>query len=237
MSEVLVLKHSPCEDLGELGPVLSSHGLSPRYVQSHLGEPVPAGMDGAVALVVLGGPMGVYDSDRYPFLGDEMRLIEQALELELPALGVCLGSQLIAAVLGAEVRPGAAKEIGWYPVQLRGDSRTEPLWAGVTSEFYAFHWHGDIFELPAGATLLASSQLTACQSFRLGTACACLFHIEVTGKIVQEMVDLFADELAQERLDGRRILDQAVQFLPGLSQVGGTFFGNWARLVVTSSAG
>ena len=235
MSKVLVLQHSPCEDLGVMEPALQSHGLVPCYVQTHLGEPAPTGLDETAALVVLGGPMGVYEGERYPFLAYEMRLIERAMVLELPVLGVCLGSQLIAAVLGAEVRRGATKEIGWYPVRLADASRAEPLWAGTPAEFCAFHWHGDIFDLPAGAVQLASSELTSCQSFRLGAACACLFHMEVTERIVHEMVDLFADELAQEQLDGRKILDQSARFLPTLSQVGGTFFRNWAQQVVESS--
>ena len=236
MLEISVLQHSPCENLGGIGPVLQNHGLAPRYLRTHLGEPVPTGMDEAAGLLLLGGPMGVYDRARYPFLGDEMRLIEQALKLERPVLGICLGSQLLAAVLGAEVKPGPAKEIGWYPVQLHDNSRSDRLWSGAPSEFYAFHWHGDIFELPAGGVPLASSELTAHQSFRLGTACGCLFHMEVTEKIVREMVDLFANELVQERLDGEEILNQAGRFLLPLRQVGNTFFKNWAMMVVEADA-
>ncbi len=135
MLEISVLQHSPCENLGGIGPVLQNHGLAPRYLRTHLGEPVPTGMDEAAALLLLGGPMGVYDRARYPFLGDEMRLIEQALKLERPVLGICLGSQLLAAVLGAEVKPGPAKEIGWYPVQLHDNSRSDRLWSDAPSEF------------------------------------------------------------------------------------------------------
>ena len=227
-----MLQHSPCEDLGAIAPVLRSRGLVPRYLRTHLGEPVPAAMGETVALLLLGGPMGVYDRLRYPFLGDEMRLIEQALKLERPVLGVCLGSQLLAAALGAGVAPGPKKEIGWYPVQLLDDARSDPLWSGAPTEFCAFHWHGDIFELPEGAIPLASSELTAHQSFRLGSACGCLFHMEITEKIVRGMVDLFADELAQEQLVGEDILTQTGRFLPPLRRVGDTFFHNWATMVM-----
>jgi GMP synthase (glutamine-hydrolysing) len=112
--------------------------------------------------------MGVYDAPRYPFLSAEMRLIEDALRRDKAVLGVCLGSQLLAAALGAQVVKGRQKEIGWHPVNLSPDAVSDPVWYQVAPSFMALHWHGDVFNLPAGAISLASSALTEYQAFRYG---------------------------------------------------------------------
>ncbi len=233
MAKIWVLQHVHCENLGIIAQVLQGCGFEPHYVQTFAGEPVPEEMKDATGLIVMGGPMGVYDQDRYPFLKDEMRLIDQALKAEKPVLGVCLGSQLLAAVLGAEVKKGNAKEIGWHGVELSEEGRGDWLWSGVESSFMAYQWHGDVFDLPAGATSLAFSQLTSCQAFSYGrNAYGLLFHMEVTEKIIQDMVDTFAEELQEENLDGQEILAQAGQHLPALQRRGRAFFQAWAGLAV-----
>src|SRR5262249_22554762 len=139
--------------------------LSARYVRSFAGKPVPQTLDDA-GLIVMGGPMGVYEADRYPFLRQEMALIERAVGDGKPVLGVCLGSQLLAAALGADVYKGPQKEIGWYPITLSEAGARDRLLAGVPRTFIGYSWHGDVFAVPPGATGLASSELTACQAFR-----------------------------------------------------------------------
>ncbi len=229
MPEVLVLQHVRCETLGTIADALDAVGISARYVRAFEGEPVPNGMGDAAGLVVMGGPMGVYDHPRYPFLLDEMRLVERALRDEKPVLGVCLGSQLLAAVLGAEVKKGNQKEIGWYPVRLTGEAASDPLWAGVASPFVAFHWHGDVFELPHGAVALACSELTQYQAFRYGrNAYAFLFHMEVTKEGVAGMVGAFPDELGETGVDGGDIMRAAEDHLPRLEVIGGLVFRRWA---------
>ncbi len=174
--------------------------------------------------------------DRYPFLRDEIRLIEQALTEKKAILGVCLGSQLLAAVLGAKVAKGKQKEIGWYPVTLSRAAMADPLWKGIESPFTAYHWHGDIFELPRGVEALASSALTPCQAFRYGDhAYGFLFHMEVTEKIIEEMVDTFADELQEAGVDGQEIVGKLKDHLPELQRIGSLVFRRWARLVERSA--
>jgi len=176
--------------------------------------------------------MSVYDRDRHPFLRDEIRLIEEALKGEIPVLGVCLGSQLLAAALGAPVTPGGRKEIGWYRVDLTPEGRNDPLWAGLEPSFTAYHWHGDIFTLPAGTVSLASSDQTSHQAFRYGrSAYGVLFHMEVTETMIRDMVDTFREELRQAELDGARIVEQAGRHLPRLRKIGGTVFSRWAARV------
>ena len=151
MPTVGTLHHVACEQLGMLAAALQAAKLEVRSIQAHAGEPVPVTLDGIDGLIVMGGPMGVHDTDQYPFLRDELRLIEQALKRELPILGVCLGSQLLATALGARVRPGKRKELGWHPLALTPDAGQDPLWKDVGSPFTGFHWHGDVYDLPQAA--------------------------------------------------------------------------------------
>ncbi|RMG46755.1 MAG: hypothetical protein D6723_16810 [Acidobacteria bacterium] len=148
-----------------------------------------------------------------------------------------MGSQLLAAALGAAVTRGDRKEIGWYPVALTESARNDPLWRDVSSPFIAYHWHGDVFELPRGAVSLASSDLTACQAFRYGRrAYGFLFHMEVTEEIIHNMVNTFADELREVGIDGSEIIERAKEYLPLLQRVGRHVFMRWANLVSERSA-
>ena len=232
MPEIWVLQHAACETLGTIADVLKASGISWQYVQTFQGASVPRGMDGASGLIVMGGPMGVYDYGQYPFLLEEIRLIEQALKEDKPVLGVCLGCQLLAATLGAPVTPGRQKEIGWHPVHLTDLAIADRLWGGARPSFMAYHWHGDVFDLPEGASPLASSDLTACQAFRCGPkAYGFLFHMEVTRRIIEGMVETFGDELAEAEVNGGKIIGNAGGYLPQLQEIGGRVFQRWARLV------
>ena len=227
-----MLQHIRCETLGTIGDVLEAAGIAAQYVRTFEGQPVPKEMGDGAGLIVMGGPMGVYDQPRYPFLADEMRLIEQALRAERPLLGVCLGSQLLAAALGAAVTQGKQKEIGWHPVTLTEAAGRDALWTGLDSPFVAYHWHGDVFALPHGAVSLAASDLTAHQAFRYGRgAYGLLFHMEVTEQVIEDMVAGFADELQAAGVDGRTILGKAGDYLPPLQVIGGSVFRRWAALV------
>lgn len=229
---VLVLQHAKSETLGLIGDALESMARPFRYVRTFEGESVPTEVGGYSAIVVMGGPMGVYETERYPFLRDEMRLIESFLKRRLPVLGVCLGSQLLAACLGADVEKGCRKEIGWHPVELSPEGLHDPLWQTVPSRFVAYHWHGDIFNLPKGAVLLASSEITPVQAYRYDERVyGLLFHLEVTTNHIQSMLGEFADEIEQENLSAERIMEQAKHHLGSLEQIGTKVFSGWANLI------
>jgi GMP synthase (glutamine-hydrolysing) len=226
------LQHIAAETPGIAAHSLESRNLTLRYVRPFEGETVPRELGAAAGLVVMGGPMGVYEVGAYPYLADEMRLIEQALLADTPVLGICLGSQLLASVLGSKVVKGKQKEIGWHRVTLTADAFIDPLFKGLESSFIALHWHGDIFDLPSSATSLASSELTRHQAFRYGTsAYGLLFHMEATGEIVQGMVRSFPEELAEVGLAPGDVLDGAGEHLPALVDRGGRVFGGFADLV------
>jgi GMP synthase (glutamine-hydrolysing) len=226
MTSLLVLQHAPCEHPGAIADALP--GIALHTIRADLGHPVPKELGNADGLIVMGGPQSVYEQDKFPHLRDELHLIEDALRREKPILGVCLGSQLLAAALGARVYPGKQKEIGWFDVTLCDD----PLWGNAPRQFTALHWHGDVFDLPRGAKLLASSALTPHQAYRYGkNACALLFHLEMTAPQIAEMVTLFADELHQAGSDARAILTGAKKHLPTLRPIAATVFSAWKDLL------
>jgi GMP synthase (glutamine-hydrolysing) len=230
MAKIYILQHHPVEDLANIADALEGTALAWQYVRVDKGQSVPASMKGAGGLIVMGGPMGVYQTDRYPWLRDEMRLIEDAMKSNLPVLGVCLGAQILAATLGAKVeRNPNGKEIGWHPIRLSDSAKDDRLMRGLPATMTPFHWHGDIFELPPGAASLASSDKTPCQAFRHGDKIYGLqFHFEVTGEGVAAMADAFAKDLARENIPADRMIAQAAEYLPPLEKISETVFTRWA---------
>lgn len=229
MNKIWVVQNAQSENLGIIGQILQSYGLQAEYVRTFANEPVPRYMQDARGLIVLGGPMSVYDHKSYPFLDDAMRLADQAMKEQKPVLGICLGSQLLAATLGADVRRNAEKEVGWHDVELTTAAQNNPLCAGMQTPFIGFHWHGDIFGLPQGATSLASSALTPCQAYAYGSnVYGVLFHMEVTQQIIGDMVDTFADEVRELGLVD--IKSGCASHLQALNDNARIFYQNWAAL-------
>ena len=235
MQSAWVLQHTPNETLGTIEAVLGDHKIDAKYIQTYVGQPVPCAMADPAGLIVLGGPMGVYEETTCPFLRDEMRLIENALTLGRPVLGVCLGSQLLAATLGAEVKKGKRKELGWYPVKLSEAATQDSVFGLVRPEFWPFHWHGDVFSLPKDAVGLASSEQTPYQAFRYGqNAYGILFHLEVTVEQISHMLSDFADELREAGGDPEAITAQNARHLPVLREISDGIFNRWADKISRS---
>lgn len=230
MAKIIVLQHHPAETLGVIADALEAAALAWQYIRVHDGHPVPNEIRGAGGLIVMGGPQTVYQLDRYPYLRDEICLIENALKENKPVLGLCLGSQLLAAALGAKVYRGAEREIGWYPVRLSNAAKDDRLMRGLPAEFTAAHWHSDVFDLPSGAVALASSEKTSVQGYRYGDrAYGLLFHAEMTEEILSALIAEFGDDLKRVGLDGDAILAAAPRYLPQLNTIGETIFDRWAR--------
>ncbi|MBD2666569.1 class I Glutamine amidotransferase domain containing protein [Richelia sinica FACHB-800] len=181
MKRATVIRHVAFEDLGTLAGVLKQQNYAVTYFEAgrdNLADIAPLNAD---LLVILGGPIGAYDEQDYPFIVHELHLLEHRLAADLPTLGICLGAQLMARVLGARVFPGGEKEIGWSPLTLTNagvNSAVGHLNAEHTS---VLHWHGDTFDLPDGATLLAKSAKYDNQAFSWGKyGLGLQFHPEVT---------------------------------------------------------
>ena len=184
----LVLRHTQAEGLGVLANVLREFGIHHRYLDLPRGEPPPRDLRGVGGLIVLGGPMAVYEPDKHPFLATESALVERLLTAGRPVLGICLGAQLIAQVLGARVYPGEKREVGWKPVTLTEDGQDDPVFGGGETTFTAFHMHGDTWELPPDAKNLARSAMYEQQAFRWGDLVYGLqFHLEFTDPMIARL--------------------------------------------------
>jgi GMP synthase (glutamine-hydrolysing) len=184
-SSWLALRHSAIEGLGLLANVLREQGIQHRYLDLARGEPVPRDLREVGGLIILGGPMGAYETERHPFLKAETALIERAITAGRPVLGICLGAQLIAQALGARVLPGERREVGWGPVTLTEDGRDDPLLVGTESPLTVFHFHGDTYELPDDGRNLARSPLYEQQAFSWGNLVyGFQFHLEFTDAII-----------------------------------------------------
>ncbi len=229
--QVLAIQHVQEEPPGAISEALMAAGLEVVPARVDRGEPVPASAEGLVALVIMGGPMGVYQADRYPHLRDEMRLIESALRLDIPVLGVCLGSQLLAAALGAKVAPAGFQEIGWFPVTLEEAARNDAVFGPCPRSFAALHWHGDAFELPAGAVHLARSERTRLQAFRHGRAYGLLFHAEADATQLARMASAFEDELTRAGTTASAIAEGARLHGGELRSLALGIFGRFAHIV------
>jgi GMP synthase (glutamine-hydrolysing) len=201
-----VIRHVLIEDLGYLGEALAGGGLGCQYVDAQSVDSHTAVTSDA--LIVLGGPVGAYEAEKYPYLVDEIGLIRRYLDRGLPVLGVCLGSQLLAAACGGRAYPGElGKEIGWAEVELTETGTADRLWSGFPDRFTTFHWHGDTFELPDGAEVLARSDRYL-QAFRLGpNAYGVQFHPEVVPKELESWIRAYRLELERERLTSEDVLN------------------------------
>jgi GMP synthase-like glutamine amidotransferase len=222
--KVLAFRHVPFEHLGLIAGSLDSRGLEWEYVDFHLGRAVPD-LDAAAGLIFMGGPMSA--NDDLPPLRRELDVIEKAISLGKPMLGVCLGSQLIAKALGARVFANPVKEIGWYPVHWTA-AGSQAL--GFSSPETVFHWHGETFELPPGAELLAYSDACRHQAYRIGRNVYGLqFHLEVTPEMIADWLsqDANCGDLREVTapIDPHAHADR-------LKEVAAQVFGRWCDLAL-----
>ncbi len=228
---VLAIQHAAEEPSGLVAEVLAAAGAALEVVRADRGDAVPRDAAGLGGLVVMGGPMGVGDLPRLAHLRDEHALVASALSRDVPVLGICLGSQLVASALGGRVEAASRKEIGWHPVTLEPAARQDPLFGDLPSSFVALHWHGDVFALPRGAAALARSEATPLQAFRHGRAWGILFHAEIGSAQLEGMARAFEEELEAADVSADALLHGERRHGPALARVGRSLYGAWARIV------
>ncbi|MEL7450071.1 MAG: gamma-glutamyl-gamma-aminobutyrate hydrolase family protein, partial [Pseudomonadota bacterium] len=220
--------------LGTLNPLLKTAGFRMRYVNFGRHPDAEPRLDGYDCLIVLGGPMNVGQVDEYPHLATEMRLIAEALDRGMPVLGICLGAQLMAAALGANVQANPAPEIGWYDVTPTEHGESDPLLAQFRNPEPIFQWHGDTFDIPPGAVHLAASDTCPNQAFRVGERSYGLqFHLEVDAPLVERWltVPLHVEELRRHRFDAERIREATRANIDASMDLSTRTFGAFIELV------
>jgi GMP synthase (glutamine-hydrolysing) len=224
MKTAIAIRHLAFEDAGTLAPVLNHRGIALRYLEAGVDDLAPA-LDADV-LVVLGGPIGIYEIDRYPFIKNELNTIEAALNKGIPAIGICLGCQALAAVLAARVYPGKQKELGWDEMTLTQEGKSSPL--GAIEGVRVLNWHGDTFDLPSGATRLASTAITPNQAFAYGPKVLALqFHVEVPERDIERWLIGHTLELANSKADLGKLRAETARFAPGANAASQRVFNDW----------
>ncbi len=184
---ILYLKHIDIEGPGTIETFFQENGFKSRTVALHKGERLPQKLAGLEAIIPLGGPMNVYEEDKFPFLKDEDEFLKKALKEEIPVLGICLGSQLLSKASGARVTKSPVKEVGWFKVQFAPEGRKDQLFAGLGDEIDVYHWHEDMWEVPANGRLLATAPGCPHQALKVGkNAYGLQFHVEVTDRIIKD---------------------------------------------------
>jgi GMP synthase (glutamine-hydrolysing) len=235
MRRLLVLQHIACEPPAAYEDELREWGAELVRVEVDEGEPLPDWREFA-GIVAMGGPMGAYEDDAYDWLPREKQLIAEAVRAGMPFWGVCLGSQLLAASLGARVYAGERAEVGVLPVTLTDAASDDPVFAGAPREFPTLQWHGDTFDLPDGATLLASSPAYPHQAFRVGRAYALQFHIEVSPALAAEWGEVPAYAASLDALLGPGALPRLIAELEPVADLmtvlARRLFARWLGSVV-----
>lgn len=212
-----------------LDTYFKKQGFQTQIAELQHGDRLPDDLNGIDAVISLGGPMSVYEEERYPFLKIEDQFVKQIILKEIPFIGICLGSQILAKACGAKVNKSPEKEIGFYPIQVKEDS----LFEGLNKELDVFHWHEDMSELPLKAKLLASSQGCPHQAFKVrSNAYGLQFHIEVTEPTIRKWIEAYfsSDDSAQIQQKQKIVEDYQLK-KDQFHKIADTISGNFLKII------
>ncbi len=222
----VAVRHVAFEDLGLLGPLIDARGYDVRFHDAGAESFAPDALLGPDLVIVLGGPIAVYETEAYPFIADEIAAIAARLLANKPILGICLGAQMMAAALGARVAPGPVKEIGYAPLTLTGAGQKSVLAPLGSSP--VLHWHGDNCDLPPGCEWLASTPHCPVQAFaRTPGQLALQFHLETEPSRLESWLIGHTVGLGEAGIDPRALRAQARALGPGLRDLGARVLSSW----------
>ena len=229
MKPVYIFRHLACEGPGYLAEVLDRRKIPYQIIRIDQRDPLPESTDAASGLAFMGGPMSV--NDPLPWIEPELNLIRQAAR-GLPVLGHCLGGQLISRALGAAITRNPVKEIGWFPVEQQPNPGTAGWLDGMPPSFDVFHWHGETFSLPAGATPLLRSRYCENQGYVLHNILALQCHVEMTPDMVAEWCAIYAEELNSdaESVQSAQTMQAGIaERVRGLRAVADVLYARWLQ--------
>ena len=229
---IFFLQHIDIEGPETIGAFLENKGHPVKVVHLYQGEALPESLESIEAVVSLGGPMNVYEEGAYPFLKEEHRFLQKVLEKQVPFLGICLGSQLLAKAAAAKVRRSPHKEIGFMEVSLTPAGMSDPLFAGCPKDLYVYQWHEDMAEVSHEGVLLARSAGCPTQAFRLGSkAYGLQFHVEITDKSIRDWSDRYFKEPAVLKEQKARMLDDYVQHKEKFHRLAEKIYNNFLTIL------
>jgi GMP synthase (glutamine-hydrolysing) len=224
---ILVIQNIACEHLGNLANLFELDGFNVTILNSQ-NNSIPKDLISYSGIIILGGPMSVYDN--YDYLKNEQKLIKKAVEMNIPTLGICLGSQLIAEAMGGKVHAGNLKEIGWYDIEITENGHRDIFNGVATLKHTVFQWHGDTFELPPTAIILAKSNKYI-QAFRIKTAIGIQFHIEVDEFMIDEWIRVYSKEVSDLNLDKSNIMSHQKKQILNLLIFCKLIYNNFKKMI------
>ncbi len=235
MQQILIFRHLINEGPGYFAEFLQRHKIPYSVIAIDQHQPVPDSLDDVAGLVFMGGPMSV--NDPLPWIANELRLIQKAFRQDLPMLGHCLGGQLISKALGGRVEPNPVKEIGWLPVSISRDQGMQDWFTGQPESFEAFHWHGETFSLPEGATVILSSAGCPHQGFVIGNTLALQCHVEMTAEMVHDWALINAKEIARPSAtiqSAAQMSEHLPERIQALHQYADRLYARWLRPILSA---
>jgi GMP synthase (glutamine-hydrolysing) len=235
MNEKLyIIKHVIDEGPGIIGDYFQKLGWDLSVIELSLGNPLPAKIEPEAAVIMLGGPMNVYEEAKFPFLKDENDFIQEIVAKDIPFLGICLGGQLLAKACGAEVTKSPVKEVGWSTVKLSSSAKQDQLFKDLPHKMPMYQWHGDTFAIPQGAVQLASTDACHNQAFRVGSfAYGIQFHPEVTVEMERDWAYSAAE--SSSLIDAYQIVHEGKKLRKSYEECSKTFCSNFKRVIESAT--
>lgn len=229
---IYFIKHIDIEGPGTFGSFLKKKKVPFKVIDLGAGEKLPQMSEDVEAVIILGGPMNVYEEDKYPFLKEENEFIKKILVHNIPFMGICLGSQLLSKACGSTVVKSPVKEVGFFKVSITDDGRKDPLFSGFDGLMDIYHWHEDMFNIPKGGKLLATSSGCPNQAFKVGEAAYGLqFHVEVTDKSINEWATEYIKSHEDRTKEMQKMMRDYKNIKDVFNQTADTLYNNFLQIV------